>query len=57
MPGCNSSLVVFAQVMVFAIALSLQIQKLFMKTKNLLNTLWLTVVRFEKLRVFSLKSS
>jgi hypothetical protein len=33
------------------------IQKLFLKTKNLLNVLWFTVVRFEKLRVFLLKSS
>jgi hypothetical protein len=36
---------------------NLYIQKLFLKTKNLLNVLWLTVVRFEKLRVFLLKSS
>jgi hypothetical protein len=27
------------------------------KNQNLLNALWLTVVRFEKLRVFLLKSS
>jgi hypothetical protein len=38
--------------MVFAIA-----QASFLKTKNLLNALCLTVVRFEKLRVFLLKSS
>jgi hypothetical protein len=36
---------------------SLYIQKLFLKTKNILNVLWLTVVRFEKPRVFLLKSS
>jgi hypothetical protein len=28
-----------------------------LKTKNLLNILWLTMVRFEKPRVFLLKSS
>jgi hypothetical protein len=43
--------------MVFAIAQVPKIQKLFLKTKNHFNILWLTVVRFEKPRVFLSKSS
>jgi hypothetical protein len=43
--------------LVFCQSSSLYIQKLFLKTKNLLNVLWLTAVRFEKPRVFLLKSS
>jgi hypothetical protein len=54
---CNSFLFSFAQVMVFAIARVPKIQKLFLKTKKHFNILWLTVVRFEKPRVFLLKSS
>jgi hypothetical protein len=55
---CNSSLVVFAQIMVFAIAQAFKFKSYFWKTKkNLFNILWLTGVRFEKPRVFLLKSS
>jgi hypothetical protein len=43
--------------MVFAIAQVSKFKSYFLKTKNLLNALCLTVVRFEKLRVFLLNSS
>jgi hypothetical protein len=52
----NSFLVVFAQVMVFAIAQASKFKSYF-ENQNLLNALCLTVVRIEKLRVFLLKSN
>jgi hypothetical protein len=43
--------------LVFAKAQASIFKSYFLKTKNLLNVLWLTMVRFEKLRVLLLKSS
>jgi hypothetical protein len=43
--------------LVFAKAQASIFKSYFLKTKNLFKILWLTVVRFEKPRVFLLKSS